>query len=110
MLMRCFFTFGEKLNQMDARVKAIIAHITPIGWIVALIINSDKKEEYTTFFLRQTLGIYIVGIVLKMIPILGWILSIVVFAFWLVSLIYAIQGDKKIIPLGEHFQRWFSGL
>lgn len=93
---------------MDEKTKAIIAHITPIGWIIALIMNSTDKHEYTSFYLRQTLGIYLVAIVINIIPIIGWILSVVVFAFWLLSLIYAVQGDKKVIPFGEYFQDWFK--
>jgi len=95
---------------MDAKVKAILAHITFIGWIIALVINSNNKEEYTTFFLRQTLGLHLLFMVVSWIPIIGWLIGIVVFAFWLLSLIYAIQGDEKTIPFGEYFQDWFKAL
>lgn len=94
---------------MDEKTKAIVAHITPIGWIIALVLNSTDKHEYTSFYLKQTLGLYLVGIVINIIPVIGWILSIVLFAFWLLSLIYAIQGDKKLVPFGEYFQVWFKG-
>jgi uncharacterized membrane protein len=95
---------------MDARVKAIVAHITIIGWVIALVINSNNKEEYTSFYLRQTLGIHLVWMFLSWVPVIGWILGIVVFAFWLLSFIYAVQGDLKIIPFGEYFQDWFRAL
>lgn len=95
---------------MDARVKAIIAHLTPLGWIVAVALNSTNKEEYSSFYIRQTLGLYICGIVLKFIPILGWLISILIFAFWLLSLIYAAQGYKRAVPYGSYFQEWFSAL
>lgn len=95
---------------MDARVKAIIAHLTPIGWIVALVLNNNYKEEYTSFFIRQTLGLWIAGTVISWIPVLNIFGGLVIFAFWLLSLIYAVQGDKKIVPFGEHFQIWFSSL
>lgn len=95
---------------MDARVKAIIAHITPIGWIIALVLNMNDKHEYTSFYIRQMLGLMIAGMVLKLIPIIGWIMAIVVFAFWLLSLISVIQGERRIIPFGEHFQEWFASL
>lgn len=95
---------------MDARVKAILAHITPIGWVVAIVLNSSNKEEYTSFYIRQTLGLWIVSFVLNLIPVLGWIFGIIIFAFWLLSLIYAIQGDKKTIPFGNYFQDWFSSI
>ena len=95
---------------MDARVKAIIAHITPVGWVIALVLNSNNKEEYTSFYIRQTLGLWITGIVLGWIPFLNFLGGIVIFAFWLLSLIYAIQGDQKTVPFGEYFQTWFSTL
>ena len=95
---------------MSERDKAIVAHITLIGWIIAWVINSNSKDEYTSFYLRQTLGIYIVGIVLKFIPVVGWILSIAAFAFWLLSLVYVIRGEKKVIPFGEYFQDWFKSI
>lgn len=95
---------------MDARVKAIVAHITIIGWVIALVINTNNKEEYTSFYLRQTLGIHLLSMVISWIPVIGWFLGIVIFAFWLLSFIYAIQGDMKIIPFGESFQDWFKAL
>jgi len=95
---------------MDARTKAIVAHLTFIGWIVALVVNSNNKDEYSTFFLRQTLGIYLVGMIISWIPVIGWVAGIVMFAFWLLSFVYAIQGEMKTIPLGEYFQDWFRGL
>ena len=95
---------------MDARVKAIIAHITPVGWIIALILNLDQKEEFSSFFIRQTLGLWLVGVVLSWIPVLNILGGMVVFAFWLLSLIYAIQGERKEIPFGHYFQDWFRTL
>jgi uncharacterized membrane protein len=95
---------------MDARTKAIIAHFYFIGWIVALIINSNNKDEYTTFYLRQTLGIFLAGTVISWIPVVGWLAGLVIFAFWILSFVYAIQGQMKTIPFGEYFQDWFRGL
>ncbi|MDA3930987.1 MAG: hypothetical protein PF541_18715 [Prolixibacteraceae bacterium] len=95
---------------MDEKVKAIVAHITPIGWIIALIVNINDKDEYTSFYLRQTLGLYIISLIANFIPFLGWIVGVVVFAFWLLSLIYAIQGERKNVPFGHLFQEWFNGL
>lgn len=30
---------------MDGKTKAIVAHITWVGWLIALIINSRKNEK-----------------------------------------------------------------
>ncbi len=96
---------------MNDKTKAIIAHITIVGWIVALVINIQEKEEFTSYYLRQLLGLYLTGFVLSFIPYIGWIISIVVFIFWILSLLGAIQGEKQETPLvGSYFQEWFSGL
>ena len=96
---------------MDGKTKAIVAHITIIGWIIALVINSSEKDEFASYYIRQLLGIYLAGFILSLIPFIGWILSIVVFVFWILSLVGAIQGEKKETPwLGKYFQDWFKAL
>ncbi len=96
---------------MDGKTKAIVAHITFIGWIIALVINSSEKDEFASFYIRQLLGLYLLNLVLWIIPIVGWILNIVVFVFWIMSLIGSIQGEKKETPIvGKYFQEWFKGL
>ncbi len=96
---------------MDGKTKAIVAHITIIGWIIALVINSNEKDEISSYYIRQTLGIYLLGIVLGIIPVINLIGWIVVFVFWIMSLIGAIQGEMKETPLvGKYFQDWFKSI
>jgi uncharacterized membrane protein len=95
---------------MDARTKAIVSHLTFVGWIVALIINNDNKEEYTSFYLRQTLGIHLISMIVSWVPVVGWIIGMIIFAFWILSFVYSIQGQMKVIPFGEYFQDWFRAL
>lgn len=96
---------------MDGKTKAIVAHITWVGWLIALIINSSQKDEITSFYIRQLLGIYLFSLVVTFIPLLnivGWILA---FIFWVLSLIGAINGEMKETPvIGRYFQDWFKGL
>ena len=96
---------------MDGKTKAIVAHITIIGWIIALVINSNDKDEYASYYIRQTLGIYLAGFILSWIPYLGWIISVIIFVFWILSLVGSIQGEKKETPwVGQYFQDWFKAL
>lgn len=95
---------------MDARTKAIISHLTFVGWIVALLINNDNREEFTSFYLRQTLGIHLLSMAVSWVPVVGWIIAMIIFAFWILSFVYSIQGQMKIIPFGEYFQDWFRAL
>lgn len=95
---------------MDGKTKAIIAHIYWIGWVIALIINSNQKDEITSFYLRQLLGIFLFTL-LAIIPGLGWIIGILSVVFWILSLIGAVNGEMKETPVvGRYFQDWFRGL
>ena len=96
---------------MDDKTKAIVAHITLIGWIISLIINSSDKTELASFYIRQMLGLILIGIVFAFIPIVGLIVGIANLVFWVISLIGAINGEKKLVPIvGQYFQDWFKGL
>jgi uncharacterized membrane protein len=96
---------------MDGKTKAIVAHIYWLGWIIALILNSNEKDEITSFYIRQLLGIYLFSIVITFIPlvnIIGWIFA---FVLWILSLIGSINGEMKESPvIGKYFQDWFKGI
>ncbi len=95
----------------EGKTYAIVSYITWIGWIIALILNSEKKYDLARFHIRQTLMIFLAGIVFCWIPFLGWIAGIALFVFWIMGLISAINGEKKEIPLiGKLAQDWFKGI
>lgn len=96
---------------MDGKTKAIVAHLWLIGWVIALVLNMNDKDELASFYIRQLLGLFLASLVLMFIPVVGWLLNIVIFVFWIISLIGAVNGEKKEIPLlGKYFQEWFHGL
>ncbi len=96
---------------MNSQLKAIITHITLIGWIVALILNNSDKDELTSFYLRQTLGIYLLGLLGSLIPALRVVIGIIVLVLWIISLIGAIRQEQKEVPVvGGYFQDWFKGI
>lgn len=98
-------------NTSEDKTVAIVSYITFIGWIVALVLNSNQKTELGAFHLRQSLGLFITGMILWWIPVVGWILNVVVFIFWLIGLINAIQGESKPVPLvGDFYQNLFKGI
>lgn len=95
----------------DGKNIAIIAHITLIGWIIALVMNNNNKSELGSYYIRQMLGLIILGFVFMFIPVIGWILNLVMLVLWVLSLIGALSGENKPTPvLGEHFQNWFKSL
>ena len=96
---------------MDGKTKAIIAHIYWVGWVIALILNSSEKDEITSFYIRQLLGLFLFSVVIAIIPVInviGWLITLI---FWLISLIGAVNGEMKEIPfVGKLFQDWFKAL
>jgi uncharacterized membrane protein len=108
----CIFSthFFKNTRDMDGKTKAIVAHLTLIGWIIALVLNSQEKDEYASFYIRQMLGLIILNLV-WIIPILGWIVGLVVLVFWVMSIIGAASGEQKLLPVvGQYFQDWFKAL
>ncbi|MBT4604981.1 hypothetical protein HOC01_05040 [archaeon] len=102
----------------NAKVIAVVSYITLVGWIIALILNLQKKQALASFHIRQSLMLIlasvvagILGTVLFFIPFIAPILYIVVFVLWVIGLINAIKGEQKQIPLvGSFAQKWFKSL
>lgn len=101
---------------MDDKTKSIVAHLTIIGWVIALIMNQSEKGPNTSFYLRQMLGLMILTILgwllaLTPVPILSTIWTILLLILWIISLIGALGGTQKPLPVvGEMFQQWFKGI
>lgn len=95
----------------DGKNVAIIAHITLIGWIIAIVMNSSDKTEYGSFYIRQVLGIMLLGFVCSLIPVINIIAWILPLAMWVMSLIGSLSGEKKpVFLLGNQFQDWFKAI
>lgn len=104
----------------EDRTVAILSYLTIIGFIVAIILHSNKKTALGAFHLRQTLGLVVTaiafaigGIVLAIIPILGWLILLAAwlafFVFWVMGLIGAATGQQKPVPVvGPLYQKWFA--
>lgn len=101
----------------DGKTVAIIAYITLVGWIIALVLNNGNKTALGTFHVRQALGIMCVGVVLAILSgfiglgMISWIINLGILVLWILGLISAVQGEMKPVPvLGEKFQEWFKGI
>jgi len=101
----------------EGRTTAIISYFWIIGFVIALLMNTDKKNTFASFHIRQSLGIIVAWVAvwgvlyILSIPILGWILEVGLFVLWILGLISAIQGEEKPVPLvGVKFQEWFKNI
>ena len=103
---------------------ALLAYITIIGFIIAIVMHSSKKTALGTFHLRQTLGLLISAVVvwfacmiIAFIPLvnlimvlLGPAVAIALFVLWIMGLIAAVNGQQKAMPVvGERYRKWFAG-
>ena len=95
----------------QGKLKAIITHFTFIGWIVAVIMNSNKKDNYASFYIRQMLGLMLLAILGSLIPVVKYFIGVIIFVGWVLSLISALSDKKVATPVvGHYFQDWFNGL
>jgi uncharacterized membrane protein len=101
---------------MDDKTKSIVAHITFIGWIIALVMNQSDKGANTSFYLRQNLGLWLIAVAgsvvgMLTIGIISTVVSVAVLVLWILSLIGALGGEQKPSPVvGEMFQSWFKSI
>lgn len=107
----------ENQTVNEGKTTAIISYLWIIGWIIAFIMNNDKKNSFASFHIRQSLGLVILLTIINILDwqmglgMISWILDIGVFILWILGFIGAIQGEEKKVPLlGDQFQEWFKGI
>lgn len=113
-----FIQVVDEATIEDGRVIAILAYITVVGFIIAIVLNNDKKNPFAFFHIRQSLGIWLLGLVIgvvAVIPFLGWIVALVgwvlIVVLWVIGLINAIGGKMKPVPIfGNLFEDLFKSI
>lgn len=108
----------EVTNEVQGKNIAIISYLTVIGLIIAFVLNNEKKEAFAKFHIRQSLGLVLTSLaisVVNIIPILGWIVSLIGFFvllyMWIVGLLNAINGREKVVPiLGDKYSEWLKNI
>ena len=106
----------ENQTVNEGKTAAIISYLWWIGFIIAFLMNNSKRNIFTGFHLRQSLGINLLSLVASLVSgyvsgTAGWIIGVGAFVFWIIGLIGAIQGEEKRVPLlGDQFQDWFKGV
>src|SRR5690554_3324825 len=108
----------EVTKEVPDKTIAIVSYLTVIGLIVAFVLNNEKKDHFSAYHIRQSLGLVLTSIALSLInviPILGWIISLigafVLLYMWIVGLLNAINGKEKPVPiLGEKYLEWLKSI
>jgi uncharacterized membrane protein len=110
-------------NEYDKTV-SVLSYIPLAGWIIALIMNSDKSGEeksYNAFHLRQGLGLSIISLlysilngILFYIPFLGKLANLIIVICFIgiavIGILNATRGERKFLPfLGKQIEQIFKG-
>ncbi|EOS78471.1 MAG: hypothetical protein OSJ60_04420 [Lachnospiraceae bacterium] len=80
---------------MDAKTTSIVAYLTWIGLLIA-VLAGDK--EGAKFHVNQALVILLFSL-LSIIPCIGWVWGIFMVVCWVMGLIAAINQEEKEVPL-----------
>tara|TARA_R110000751_G_scaffold2470_1_gene12958 strand:- start:22626 stop:22958 length:333 start_codon:yes stop_codon:yes gene_type:complete len=101
----------------EGKSLAVLSYLTIIGSVIAIIMNDEKKNDFTSFHNRQGLGLCLLWM------IIGYFVSQfdnmqISIAFWVsmgallfLGVMTAINGTMKPIPfVGPIFQKLFKGL
>lgn len=86
---------------MDKKTTDIVAYLTWIGFIVALVAGDKENSK---FHLNQALVLNLFALIgsFSWIPIIGiltGIWSLFVFVCWIIGFVAAINGEEKEVPL-----------
>lgn len=98
--------------------KAILAYLSFIGLIIAYILNMEEKDKFVTYHIKNMFGLVIILFITTtffqgndFLQFIGQFSWTVCFFLWVYSLIMAVIGEEKGIPvLTDLFQKWFKFL
>jgi uncharacterized membrane protein len=105
----------DKQTIEKGKSTAITSYILIVGVLIALSMNSEKKNPFASFHIRQGLGLTLTFITLGIS--ISYFESVMIAApMWIfisVLTIYGIftaaKGETTPLPLlGKWFQKWFS--
>jgi uncharacterized membrane protein len=104
------------MNEIEqGKQTAIVSYLTIIGTIIAIFMNSENKNAFASFHIRQALGIFLTFFLLGY-PVGyfdSWMVSAsfwtFIFILWLFGFMNALNGEQKTVPfLGEFYQNLFK--
>ena len=101
----------------EGKSAAITSYILIVGVLIAMSMNSETKNPYASFHIRQALGLTLtfisLGLIISnfdsmMISLPMWIFVSILWSYGIFS---AIKGETKPLPLlGNYFQKWLTSI
>jgi len=101
----------------EGKTLGLVAYLTLIGTLIAFFMNRDKRNPFTSFHVRQGLGLGILYMIIAYV-VSSFNSMMVSMSFWVFfSILYfyglfgAITGKMNKIPLiGDYFQKLFKSI
>ncbi len=101
----------------EGKIAAITSYVLVVGVFIAMSMNSESKNSFASFHIRQALGISLTFISLGLIIsnfdslMISAPMWISVSVLWSYGIFSAINGTTKPMPLlGNYFQKWFKSI
>lgn len=101
----------------EGKMAAITGYILIVGVLIAMSMNAEKKNEFASFHIRQSLGLSITFISLGLIVsnfdslLISGSMWLFVSVLWAYGIFTAITGQAKPLPLlGVFFQKAFKSI
>lgn len=101
----------------EGKIAAITSYVLVVGVLIAMSMNSENKNSFASFHIRQALGISLTFISLGLIIsnfdslMISAPMWISVSVLWSYGIFSAINGTTKPMPLlGNYFQKWFKSI
>ena len=101
----------------EGKIAAITSYVLVVGVLIAMSMNSENKNSFASFHIRQALGISLTFISLGLIIsnfdslMISAPMWISVSVLWSYGIFSAINGNTKPMPLlGNYFQKWFKSI
>ena len=92
----------------NGKLPAIVSYLTIIGWIIGMILHQNNPSSLSAIHLRQTIGLYIIWLLLSVVsialsPFIISIASIFIAVLWLIGLLNAVGGKELALPVIGNF-------
>jgi len=97
---------GEKTSMgLERNVAGLLCYV--LGWVTGLIFFlMEKENQFVRFHAMQSIivfgGLTVIGIVINVIPLLGWVisslLSLLAFVLWILLMVKAYQNTWYKLP------------
>lgn len=101
----------------EGKTYAIVAYLTLIGTLIAFFMNREQRNEFTSFHIRQALGLGLSYLALSYVigSFDSWnasgIFMLLFFVLYIFGILGAATGKYNEIPfIGTFFQRLFKSI